>query len=334
MTTTGKDFRVNRRRFLSGLTMAGAVAGSAVAGAMPASAVRCPPDRPDGLTPMKIDAVEVLELHGHYAAESGVDHQPQVNPLDVYDELRPEPYADRPGPTRDVQYEAHYLRIRTAAGLEGLYGPIEREPATIVLEDLKQFLIGKDALAGEVLWDEMYRSNRHSRAGYFLMAISAVDNALWDLRGKFYGVPVWRLLGGPSRDKVEMYASALGFSLEPDSVRKRCLELKNQGFRYQKWFIGYSVTTTRSCSTPTAAGTRTMRLSGPAKWRSTTLSGWKRSRTRRRSTVSRRSAAARAFLSRPESTFMVVGRWSATCRLQHSLLCRPIRSGAAASANC
>ncbi len=108
-----------------------------------------------------------------------------------------------------------------------------------VIEDLKQFLIGKDALAGEVLWDEMYRSNRHSRAGYFLMAVSAVDNALWDLRGKFYGVPVWRLLGGPSREKVEMYASALGFSLEPDAVRKRCLELKDQGFRYQKWFIAY-----------------------------------------------------------------------------------------------
>ncbi len=239
MMITGKDSRMNRRHFLGGLTMAGAVAGSAVAGGMPAAAVRVPPDRPDGLAPLKIDAVEVLELHGHYTAESGVDHQPQVNPMDVYDELRPAPYTDKPGGARDVQYEAHYLRIRTGAGLEGLYGPIEREPATIVIEDLKQFLIGKDALAGEVLWDEMYRSNRHSRAGYFLMAVSAVDNALWDLRGKFYGVPVWRLLGGPSREKVEMYASALGFSLEPEAVRKRCLELKNQGFRYQKWFIGY-----------------------------------------------------------------------------------------------
>jgi len=219
--------------------MTGAVAGSAVAAGMPAAAVRCPPDRPEGFAPVKIDGIEVLELHGHYTAESGIDHQPQVNPLDVYDELRRAPYADKPGGTKDVPYEAHYLRIRTAAGLEGLYGPIEREPATVVLEDLKPFLMGKDALAGEVLWDEMYRSNRHSRAGYFVMAISAVDNALWDLRGKFYGVPVWRLLGGPSREKVEMYASALGFSLELEAVRKRCLDLKNQGFRYQKWFVGY-----------------------------------------------------------------------------------------------
>jgi L-alanine-DL-glutamate epimerase-like enolase superfamily enzyme len=162
-----------------------------------------------------------------------------VNPLDIYDELRPPIYKDKPDGSREVQYEANYIRIRTLAGLEGLYGPVEREPATIVYEDLRPFLIGKDALAGEALWDQMYRSNRHSRAGYFLMALSAVDNTLWDLRGKFYSVPVWRLLGGPSRDRVEMYASALGFSLEPEAVRTRCLELKSEGFRYQKWFIGY-----------------------------------------------------------------------------------------------
>jgi L-alanine-DL-glutamate epimerase-like enolase superfamily enzyme len=203
-----------------------------------AGAVRCP-DRPDRLSELKIDAVEMVELHGRYTEEGGVDRQWQVNPLDVYDEYRRPPYRDKPDGTREVQAAAIYIRIRTAAGLEGFYGPIDREPATLILEDLQHFLIGKDALAGEILWDQMYRSDRHSRAGILMMAISAVDNAIWDLRGKFYGVPVWRLLGGPSRDKVEMYASALGFSLELDAVRKRALELKNQGFRFQKWFMGY-----------------------------------------------------------------------------------------------
>jgi L-alanine-DL-glutamate epimerase-like enolase superfamily enzyme len=229
--------RFNRRRFLTGIT-----AASAAATSLPstlAAQIQLEPAHSSGLSSLKIDSIDLLELHGHYTAEAGINHQAQVNPLDVYDQFRPAPYRDKPGATHDVQYEAIYLRIRTTAGLEGLYGPIEREPATIVYEDLRPFLIGKDALAGEALWDQMYRSNRHSRAGYFLMALSAVDNTLWDLRGKFYGVPVWRLLGGPSRDNVEMYASALGFSLEPEAVRTRCLELKNEGFRYQKWFMAY-----------------------------------------------------------------------------------------------
>jgi L-alanine-DL-glutamate epimerase-like enolase superfamily enzyme len=227
----------SRRRFLTGMA-----AASATASTLPATLAAQtppPPDRPSGISSLKIDAVNLLELHGHYTAEAGINHQPQVNPLDVYEEFRPAPYRDKPDGTHDAKYEAIYVRICTSAGLEGLYGPIEREAATMVYEDLRPFLIGKDALAGEVLWDQMYRSNRHSRSGIFMMAISAVDNALWDLRGKFYGVPVWRLLGGPSRAQVEMYASALGFSLEPDAVRSRCLALKSEGFRYQKWFMGY-----------------------------------------------------------------------------------------------
>jgi len=228
--------QMNRRRFLSGFAAGSLAAGLPVtqtAFAAPAA------DRPAGTSPLKIDAVDVLELNGRYTEPAGVDHQAQVNPLDVYDANRPAPYSDRPDGTREVHYRTYYLRIRTAPGLEGLYGPIDIEPASVIAEDLRSFLVGKDALAGEILWDQMYRSNRHSRAGYFLMAMSAVDNTLWDLRGKYYGVPVWRLLGGPSRDKVEMYASALGFSLQPEAVRSRCLELKNQGFRYQKWFMGY-----------------------------------------------------------------------------------------------
>ena len=228
----------NRRRFLARVGTASAVSafGLHAAAAGQVAPIR---DHTSGTGQLKIDSVDLLELHGHYTAEAGINHQAQVNPLDIYDEFRPVPYRDKPAGTHEVQCEAIYLRIRTTAGLEGLYGPIEREPATIVYEDLRPFLVGKDALAGEVLWDQMYRSNRHSRAGYFLMAVSAVDNALWDLRAKFYGVPVWRLLGGPSRDKVEMYASALGFSLEPEAVRARCLALKNEGFRYQKWFMAY-----------------------------------------------------------------------------------------------
>ncbi len=228
---------LDRRRFLSALGVSGlATAASPVAKAAAPVLTETGPNRG---APLKIEAVEILELNGRYKTEAGVDRQAQVNPMDVYDDLRPPPYADKPAGQVEVKTEALYVRIRVSGGLEGLYGPVERDAARVVQDDLRPFLIGKDALAGETLWDQMYRSNRHSRDGFFIMGISAVDNTLWDIRGKFYEVPVWRLLGGPTREKVEFYASALGFSLEPEAVKKRCLELKASGFRYQKWFMGY-----------------------------------------------------------------------------------------------
>ncbi|HTZ59896.1 MAG TPA: enolase C-terminal domain-like protein [Acidobacteriaceae bacterium] len=222
---------MRRRHFLLGAAASALAAGPTRSmAAVPAPAAR---------GPLKIDAVELIELHGTYTAEGGVDHQPQVNPLDVYDDLRPAPYADEPSGPREVHTSAIYLRIRTDAGIDGLYGPIEKSAAIVVQQDLRPFLLGKDPLAGEALWDQMYRSNRHSRDGFFMMAISAVDNTLWDIRGRYYDVPVYRLLGGPTRSSVEMYASCLGFSLEPEAVRKRALAIQQEGFRYQKWFIGY-----------------------------------------------------------------------------------------------
>jgi L-rhamnonate dehydratase len=192
-----------------------------------------------GVQTLKIESVELFELHGRYNEESGVNGQSQVNPEDIYDDLRRPPYSDRPGGSKEVHPSAIYMRIKTSGGIEGLYGPFERAAALIVQAELASFLIGKDALAGEVLWDQMYRSDRQSRDGIYMMAISAVDNTLWDIRGKCYGVPVYRLLGGPSRQSVEMYASCLGSSLELEAVRKRCLEVKAMGFARQKWFMGY-----------------------------------------------------------------------------------------------
>ena len=193
--------------------------------------------RPD--QKLKIADLEIIEVKGHYEVISGVDDQPEVTPLAIYDGYKAKKYEDKPGAAKQVATTAIYLRIRTDAGLDGFYGPIDREAAFVVREQLRPFLIGKDALAGEELWDQMYRSNRHSRDGIFMMAISAVDNTLWDLRGRYYGVPVYRLLGGATRDSVEAYCSCLGFSLQPEAVHKRALLQKEAGFRYQKWFMGY-----------------------------------------------------------------------------------------------
>jgi len=189
--------------------------------------------------PQPIAALELVKLTGRRRTTPGLDQQHQVMSLHIYEDLRPKPYSDRPQPEKEVAISALYLKLRTNDGAEGLYGPIDPELATIIVTQLKPFLLGKDALAGETLWDQMYRSNRHARAGFLNMAISAVDNALWDLRGRFYQTPVYRLLGGPTRSSVEAYASCLGFSIEPEAARKKAAELQAEGYRYQKWFMGY-----------------------------------------------------------------------------------------------
>ncbi len=231
---TSTFIRPNRRSFLFG---AAATALAASRTNRLAAALISSPDHVGG--PLKIEAVELIELHGRYTDEAGINRQQQVNPLDIYDDLRPTPYTDKPSGSKEVLTTAIYLRIRTAGGIDGLYGPIEKDAAIVVNENLRPFLLGKDALAGEALWDQMYRSNRHSRDGFFMMAISAVDNTLWDIRGKYYNAPVYRLLGGPTRSSIEMYASCLGFSLEPAAVRTRALAIQKEGYRYQKWFMGY-----------------------------------------------------------------------------------------------
>ena len=150
----------------------GSIGAVAAAGAVPkvawASQAGATATTRDGLKPQKIAAVELMELHGHYEAEAGVNGQSQVNPLDIYDEMRKPVYRDKPAGTKRVNTTAIYLRIKTADGLEGLYGPIEKEPAMVVWENLRPFLMGKDALATEL----MYRTRCTGRTGTRAMGSS------------------------------------------------------------------------------------------------------------------------------------------------------------------
>lgn len=190
-----------------------------------------------GKPPLKITALELWRFEGKREAETGINKQHQVNPIHIYEELRPKEYKDGTRGVSNTNASAIYLKI-IAGDVYGIYGPVDKEAAIVVDQQLRGFLTGKNALAGETLWDEMYRSNRHARSGHFMMAISAVDNALWDLRGRVFGAPVYQLLGGPGRAKVPAYGSCLGYSLELDKVRERSRALKDSGFQHQKWFMG------------------------------------------------------------------------------------------------
>lgn len=77
-----------------------------------------------------------------------------------------------------------------------------------IIEFYKKLLVGADALATEAIWETLYNRLRdHGQKGLAIEALSAIDIALWDLKGRHLGLPVHRLLGGPLRTRVEAYAT-------------------------------------------------------------------------------------------------------------------------------
>ena len=101
----------------------------------------------------------------------------------------------------DLRYDSRdyiVVEVRTDDGLCGIgFGMARYAPvAAIVERNLAPLLIGRDPMLNEQLWEAMYFRNLPIARGMFMRALSAVDIALWDLKGKVAGMPVWRLLGG------------------------------------------------------------------------------------------------------------------------------------------
>jgi L-alanine-DL-glutamate epimerase-like enolase superfamily enzyme len=88
----------------------------------------------------------------------------------------------------------------------------------------------------------MYRSAVHGRKGEAMFAISAIDCALWDLKGKWANAPVYKLLGGPVRREIPAYASALGHSVDPAKAAAKAKEFADAGYKASKWFMRYGPT--------------------------------------------------------------------------------------------
>jgi L-alanine-DL-glutamate epimerase-like enolase superfamily enzyme len=183
---------------------------------------------------MKIVDVRLFRVEGEGPAWEFEDRA--VEALDLYPEHVRATAGAGNAPTR---LEARYVEIVADEGVSGLYGPIDARQAFLIELDLRPQLLGADPLATERIHDQMLRVHRHGRAGLFVNAISAVDNALWDLRGKAAGEPVYRLLGGPTRDRVPAYASMLGYSVEPERAAAVAVEHKAQGYQAQKWFFAH-----------------------------------------------------------------------------------------------
>lgn len=101
-----------------------------------------------------------------------------------------------------------FLKLETNHGVTG-WGEIdqlETQTAVTLANSLFELLNGENPTRIEYLWQKIYRSHRDMRGGPFMThTLAGIDMALWDITGKLWGVPVYRLLGGPARDKVLMY---------------------------------------------------------------------------------------------------------------------------------
>jgi galactonate dehydratase len=118
-----------------------------------------------------------------------------------------------------------FLKIHTNAGIVGLGEPITEGRALTCAEAVKEiepYLIGKDPRPVGKHWQAIYRHAFYRGGPILTSALSGIDQALWDIKGKALGVPVYELLGGPTRDRVRVYAHA--------STTAQMKQLQAQGF--------------------------------------------------------------------------------------------------------
>ena len=102
-----------------------------------------------------------------------------------------------------------FVEIVTDNGLTGWGEAVLEGHAAAVLscvQEMKDYLIGQDPARIEDIWSTIYRAGFYRGGGVLMSAISGIDQALWDIKGKVFGAPVYQLLGGACRDRVKVYS--------------------------------------------------------------------------------------------------------------------------------
>jgi galactonate dehydratase len=132
-----------------------------------------------------------------------------------------------------------FVRVLTDEGLHGVgEATLEMRELTVAraVHELEGNLIGRDPHDIEGIWHESYRDS-YWRGGPVLMtALSGVEMALWDLKGKTLGVPVWQLMGGRCRDRVPCYANGwFSPARTPDEFAEKARVAADRGFTGLKW---------------------------------------------------------------------------------------------------
>ena len=140
----------------------------------------------------------------------------------------------------DSGQDALIVRVETDAGVHGI-GEVDSAPMAVkgmiegpychpLNSGLGELLMGEDPMQTEVLWHKMYRENIYAgRRGIAIHAMSGIDMALWDIKGKVLGLPIWKLLGGGFHQRIRAYASSL-FGATPRETGERARRFRDKGF--------------------------------------------------------------------------------------------------------
>src|SRR5271156_885859 len=108
-----------------------------------------------------------------------------------------------------VQPRWLFLKVHTNAGIVGLGEPVvegRAETVQTAIKEIEPYLIGKDPRKVVHHWQAIYRHAFYRGGPILTSALSGIDIALWDIKGKALGVPIYELLGGPTRERVRVYA--------------------------------------------------------------------------------------------------------------------------------
>jgi len=162
----------------------------------------------------------------------------------------PEAERVRSGAGLKLARQAAFVEIGTDEGVSGIgpcsFGSASLDlgaVASLVENTLAPMLIGEDPQRIQHLWDKIYYGaivRVHGPRGIGVALLSAVDIALWDLKGKVLGAPIYELLGGASHDPVLAYASSIYWS-PPDEAAARARTFIDAGFRAVKLKVGLDV---------------------------------------------------------------------------------------------
>ncbi len=131
-----------------------------------------------------------------------------------------------------------FVVVDTDEGISGVgeAGITSRELAVEgAVRHFDQVLKGQDPMRTEHLWQLMFRGGFFPAQRIVSAAISAIDIALWDIKGKALGVPVYDLLGGLVRDSVVCYPHNAGHSMDIEPLVESCLKTKEEGWKFIRW---------------------------------------------------------------------------------------------------